>query len=132
MIPLMQAQINSDTYTEKSLSRRDKRKMKKLEKEFDKEILKAGDLMEKETSFEYYVRCKMTPVKIYNVSDLILLEDITYFYKLINEYKVQGYFVQYEKSVLSEPTEWFDDRKNRLVLTITLKWDKDYSFSEEN
>lgn len=134
MITIYEAQRNSANHTENSTSWFEKRRMKKFEKQIDKEIITAGDLNKTEVEVRFSFKTKYCSDFFHSDSTVLaeiagerkLERNLELLFIVLSKYDIQGYDVKIDKHIESHQG-LFVAYVYDYIVTVTLKWDKDYS-----
>ncbi len=135
MISLHTAQRLSQENSEVTLTRADKRFLKKCEKEIDNEILAACDINEQSVFIKnLWVIDKgyLFSVDKNSKKYLKYKKRFDLFLALLNKYEIQGYKVSYTSATYNKYDDYnnylfFCHRLRGVITNLEIKWDKDYN-----
>lgn len=135
MISLHTAQRLSQENSEVTITRADKRFLKKCEKKIDSRILAACDINKQ----SFFIQSLWVFDKGYffaigrgSKKYLKYKKRFELFLTLLNRYKVQGYEISYTGATYNEYYEdcnylFLDHRLKGIITNLEIKWDKDYN-----
>lgn len=134
MISLHTAQRLSQESSEITLTRADKRFLKKCEKKIDNRILAACDINEQRLFIESLLvidkSCSDSTTKS-SKKYLKYKKRFELFLTLLDKYKIQGYKISYTGVTYKKYYDYYDlwnsYRLKGIITNLEIKWDKDYN-----